>query len=92
MRIGHIKSFLNHILLVALIKEYNFNISLTASEINLSQPGISKKISKLEDYLGYKIFESNGKRLIGFTERGESLITFAENILENAIAVEQLKL
>jgi len=47
-----------------------FNLTEVANVLFTSQPGVSRQIRELEEELGVEIFECNGKRLIGLTERG----------------------
>ena len=68
----------------------NLNVSLTARDIYTSQPGISKQIRLLEEELGLKIFQRNGKRLTEITPAGRAVIDVAGNILEQADKLKQL--
>ena len=70
----------------------NLNVSLTARDIYTSQPGISKQIRLLEEELGLKIFQRNGKRLTEITPAGRAVIDVAGNILEQADKLKQLAL
>lgn len=68
----------------------NLNVSLTARDIYTSQPGISKQIRLLEEELGLKIFQRNGKRLTEITPAGRAVIDVAGTILEQADKLKQL--
>ena len=68
----------------------NLNVSLTARDIYTSQPGISKQIRLLEEELGLKIFQRNGKRLTEITPAGRAVIDVAGVILEQADKLKQL--
>lgn len=68
----------------------NLNVSLTARDIYTSQPGISKQIRLLEEELGLKIFQRNGKRLTEITPAGRAVIDVAGAILEQADKLKQL--
>lgn len=70
----------------------NLNVSLTARDIYTSQPGISKQIRLLEEELGLKIFQRNGKRLTEITPAGRAVIDVAGAILEQADKLKQLAL
>jgi LysR family cys regulon transcriptional activator len=73
--------------LVAIV-ENNFNITAAAENIYTSQPGISKQLRLLEDELDLKIFERNGKQLIGLTVLGEEVLKHARRALQE---VENIK-
>lgn len=73
--------------LIAII-ENNFNITAAAERIYTSQPGISKQLKLLEEELDLKIFERNGKQLIGLTETGEQVAHYARKALQE---VENIK-
>ena len=61
----------------------DFNISKAANFLHTSQPGVSKQIQLLEDEVGVKIFQRNGKRLTGLTEPGQQVFdSIAEIIRE----------
>ncbi len=92
MKIGHMKSMLNHVIMVALVKQNDFSQTNVANVIMTSQPAISKKIRILEAHLGFEIFARNGKSIIGLTKKGDDVCRLAENILENAIEIERLKM
>jgi len=52
--------------------------------LNTSQPGVSKQIKLLEDEIGIKIFQRNGKRLVNLTEPGELILSSIETILQES--------
>ena len=52
--------------------------------MNTSQPGVSKQIKLLEDEIGIKIFQRNGKRLVNLTEPGELVLSSIETILHES--------
>ena len=52
--------------------------------MNTSQPGVSKQIKLLEDEIGIKIFQRNGKRLVNLTEPGELILSSIETILQES--------
>jgi LysR family cys regulon transcriptional activator len=59
-----------------------YNLSEAALALTGSQSGVSKAIKELEDELGVKIFSRKGKRLLGLTEPGVSILAHAERALE----------
>ena len=66
------------------IVQSEFNISKASEALNTSQPGVSKQIKLLEDEIGIKIFQRNGKRLVGLTEPGELILSSIERILQES--------
>lgn len=57
------------------------NLSKAAQMLHLSQPSLSKSISKLEEELGAPLFDRAGKRLL-LNERGERFLESAQLILQ----------
>ena len=66
------------------IVQSEFNISKASEALNTSQPGVSKQIKLLEDEIGIKIFQRNGKRLVNLTEQGELVLSSIETILQES--------
>ncbi len=66
------------------IVQSEFNISKASEVLNTSQPGVSKQIKLLEDEIGIKIFQRNGKRLVGLTEPGKTVLESIEAILQES--------
>ena len=66
------------------IVQSQFNISKASEVLNTSQPGVSKQIKLLEDEIGIKIFQRNGKRLVNLTEPGELILSSIETILQES--------
>ena len=66
------------------IVQSEFNISKASEVLNTSQPGVSKQIKLLEDEIGIKIFQRNGKRLVNLTEPGELVLSSIETILHES--------
>lgn len=56
------------------------NISLTAQNLNMTQPGISRWLKELEDDIGLTLFERHARGL-RLTAHGEILLEHAERIL-----------
>ena len=69
---------------ISQIVQSEFNISKASEVLNTSQPGVSKQIKLLEDEIGIKIFQRNGKRLVGLTEPGKTVLGSIEAILQEA--------
>lgn len=59
----------------------NFNLTEVANALFATQPGVSRAIKELEDELGVEIFERRGKRLMGLTEPGKTLVEVVERVL-----------
>jgi len=57
------------------------NVSSAAERLHTAQSGISTQIRLLEEELSVQIFERHGKRLIGVTPAGVTIIEMAERIL-----------
>jgi len=72
------------------IAENDFNITAAAEKIYTSQPGISKQLKLLEDELDIKIFERNGKQLIGLTALGEDVVKHARRTLQEVENIKRL--
>jgi LysR family transcriptional regulator, cys regulon transcriptional activator len=66
------------------IVQSGFNISKASEALNTSQPGVSKQIKLLENEIGIKVFQRNGKRLVGLTEPGEMVFGSIEAILQES--------
>ncbi len=64
------------------IVRHGFNATQAAEALHTTQPAVSAQIRQLEEELGIRIFERNGKRLTGLTEPGERVLTLARRILE----------
>lgn len=63
------------------VARQRFNVSAAAETLHTSQPGVSKQIQLLEEELSLQIFQRNGKRLIGVTEPGRTILQMAERVL-----------
>ncbi len=66
-----------------------YNLTEVANALFTSQPGVSRQIRELEDELGVEIFERNGKRLIGLTDPGKSMLVIIERLLLEAENLQQ---
>jgi LysR family transcriptional regulator, cys regulon transcriptional activator len=67
----------------------DLNISQAAEALHTSQPGVSKQIRLLEAELGVDILVRNGKRVVGITEPGRTIISIAQKILLEADNLKQ---
>lgn len=66
------------------------NISAAAQALGTAQPGISNQIRQLEKELGIRIFERNGKRLVGMTQPGRAVLAMAERVLRELEHIKQV--
>lgn len=68
----------------------NGSISAASKKLNVSQPNASSSIKKLEDELGYSLFNrSDGG--ITLTEQGRLFVVHARSLLEEDLAIRSLK-
>lgn len=74
------------------IERQGFNVSLAAVALHTSQPGVSKQLGQLEDELGVKIFERNGKRLAGVTAPGRVVLNLAKHVVRELKNIKQVGL
>ena len=61
-----------------------FNLTSVAKALHTSQPGVSRQIRELEEELGVDIFVRAGKRLIGLTPPGDTVLPIIERMLQEA--------
>ncbi|WP_144211430.1 LysR family transcriptional regulator [Shewanella donghaensis] len=73
MELRHIKYF------VVLAELRNFNKA--ASELNITQPSLSKSLQKLESLVGGKLFQRNSKNMT-ITLLGEMVLNHCQNIVK----------
>jgi LysR family transcriptional regulator, cys regulon transcriptional activator len=66
------------------VADSGLNVTVAAERLFTSQPGVSKQVRQLEDELGIAIFERNGKRFVGITAAGKSVIQAARKVLLEA--------
>jgi LysR family transcriptional activator of nhaA len=57
------------------------NLTRAAKELNLSQSALSAQIKTLEEQLGHKLFERQGRRLV-LTETGRMVLEYADSIFK----------
>jgi LysR family transcriptional regulator, cys regulon transcriptional activator len=66
------------------IARQGLNISEAAEALHTSQPGISRQVRLLEQELGVEIFVRNGKRIVGVTEPGQTVLAISQRILRES--------
>jgi LysR family cys regulon transcriptional activator len=62
----------------------NFNLTDVANTLHTSQPGVSRQVRELEEELGVELFVRSGKRLLGLTTAGKTLLPIVERLLQEA--------
>ena len=72
------------------IVQNDFNISKAAEFLHTSQPGVSKQIQLLEDEVGIKIFQRNGKRLTGLSNAGNDLYKSISEIIREVANIKNI--
>ena len=71
------------------IAENGLNITQASERLYTSQPGVSKQLRLLEEELGIRIFERNGKNLAGITEQGRVVLAKASSIMREINDIKQ---
>jgi len=71
------------------IAENGLNITQASERLYTSQPGVSKQLRLLEEELGIRIFERNGKNLAGITAQGQVVLDKANSIMQE---INEIKL
>ena len=65
------------------------NFSVAAQELHLSQPAITQRIHSLENQLGVKLFERQGRR-VHLSEAGAYLLPMAKDLLRRSKRTEEM--
>ncbi|MGB3394058.1 MAG: LysR family transcriptional regulator [Stenotrophomonas sp.] len=66
------------------IADAELNITLAATRVHATQPGLSKQLKQLEDELGFLLFVRRGRSLESVTPAGEEVIGRARAVLAEA--------
>jgi len=66
------------------IADAELNITLAATRVHATQPGLSKQLKQLEDELGFLLFVRKGRSLESVTPAGEEVIERARAVLAEA--------
>ncbi|MCU7929660.1 MAG: LysR family transcriptional regulator [Candidatus Thiodiazotropha sp. (ex Codakia rugifera)] len=70
-----------------ILVENDFSVSRTAQCQHLVQPAVSQHLKQLEKNLGVRLFLRHGKRLVGLTETGETVVHYARKILADTVNI-----
>ena len=66
------------------IADAELNITVAATRVHATQPGLSKQLKQLEDELGFLLFMRKGRSLEAVTPAGEEVIQRARAVLAEA--------
>jgi DNA-binding transcriptional LysR family regulator len=75
---------LNQLRYLVAIADSGLNITLAASRVHATQPGLSRQIKHLEDELGFLLFTRKGRALTSLTQSGEHVLVHARRLLGEA--------
>ncbi len=68
----------------------HFSLTRAAGVLGTSQPALSRGILELEAELGVDIFVRHGKRILGLTDPGKSILGKAERVLAEIDGIEKV--
>lgn len=71
---------------------HGYNLSQAAETLHTSQSSLSKHIAALENQLKADVFVRQGKRLVGLTKIGQSLLPHIEAVFAEIRSIENLSL
>lgn len=69
---------------------HGFSLTRAAHAIGTSQPALSRGILELEAELGVDVFVRHGKRILGLTEPGRTVLERAERVLSEIAGIERV--
>jgi DNA-binding transcriptional LysR family regulator len=75
--------------LVAIV-EAGLNVTIAASRLHATQPGLSKQLRQLEDELGFSLFLRRGRSFERLTPEGRQVLDRARAMLAEADAIRAL--
>lgn len=76
--------------LIAIV-DAGLNITQAAAVVHATQPGLSKQLKQLEQWLGFALFRRRGKVLDALTEEGVEVVERARAILNDVARIRGLK-
>lgn len=68
----------------------NGHLTQTAKELLIAQPSLTQSIRKLEDELGFALFEKKG-RVLFLTKEGKEFLPYAKNVVESLDKAQQIQ-
>lgn len=71
---------LNHLELLRVLQETDFNLSKAAEKLHVVQSAASRQLQMIEEELGTPLCRRQGKKLVGLTPLGERIIREIETI------------
>lgn len=69
------------------IVDAGFNVSVAATRVHATQPGISKQLKQLEQELGFLLFERKAKSLMRVTPAGAAVLDHARVVLAETACI-----
>ena len=67
-----------------------YSLTRAADVLLSTQPSLSKALAELENELGFAVFERRGKRMLGLSTPGKSVLQSAERILKEVEALGKM--
>lgn len=71
---------LNQLRIFVAIVDAGFNITHAADRVHATQPGLSKQLKQIEEYLGVTLFVRKGKSIQQLTPAGEAILVHARRV------------
>ena len=68
----------------------NGHLTQTAKELLIAQPSLTQAIKKLEEELGFSLFEKKG-RVLFLTKEGKEFLPYAITVVESLHKAEQMQ-
>ncbi len=79
---------LNQLRIIVAIVDAGFNITHAAERVHATQPGLSKQLKQIEEYLGVSLFVRKGKSIQSLTPAGEGILVHARRVI---VEVRQIR-
>lgn len=73
-----------------LLQETSYNLTKTAEKMNVVQSAVSRQLIMLEEEIGTPLFERHGKRLLGPTPLGESILAEVASVNQAKRNIRQI--
>ena len=81
---------LNQLRIIVAIVDAGFNITHAAERVHATQPGLSKQLKQLEDYLGLSLFIRRGKSIQGLSAAGQKILDHARCVIGEVRQIRDL--